>query len=183
MRRSIFKAGAVTAFGLLIAFAIVSANSNARHAATTAAKADNAVATAPASTDECTSSDVCCAKETKSAVVATAPRAKKAAKATKAAKPEVTTTGAAGMVVGIDPETGQLGMPTADQLRELRGTQPAQAAIQGPVTRFANGGVVEATELAPEFATIHVVNGKKVFGHSDNPTPNPAPATPALEEK
>ena len=178
MRRSIFKAGSVTVFGLLIAFAIVSANSNTRHAATTAAKADNAVATAPAPADECTSSDVCCAKETK-AVVAAAPK-----KATKKAAPAVSGPGAAGMVIAIDPETGELGMPNADQMRELRGTQQTQAKAPATVLQTANGGLVSPVELDPEFATIHIdANGKKVFGHSDNPTPNPAPATPALEEK
>src|SRR4029079_8597989 len=79
MRRSIFKAGVWTALGLATAFAVVSANSNTRHAATTAAPAAKAtVATAATPAVDCTSSDVCCAHETK-AVVATAPRATKKA--------------------------------------------------------------------------------------------------------
>lgn len=178
MRRSIFKAGAVTVFGLAIAFAIVSANSNTRHAATAAPATKAAVATAAASTDECTSSDVCCARETKS-VVAAAPK-----KVTKKAAPAVSGPGAAGMVIAIDPETGTLGMPSAEQFRELRGTAQAQPQVHAAPVRFANGGVIEATELAPDYATLHVdANGNKIFGHSDTPTPKPAAAKPALEEK
>ena len=63
MRRSIFKAGVWTAFGLLIAIAIVGANSNARHA-DTAAKATQEVVATPASSDDCTPSDACCIEET-----------------------------------------------------------------------------------------------------------------------
>jgi len=180
MRRSIFKAGVWTAFGLAVAFAIVSANSNPRHAATTVAPAAKAtVATAANLADDCTSSDVCCARETKvkPAAVAAAPRAKQST-------PVVSGPGAAGMVVGIDPETGELGMPNAEQIQELRGTQQPQAKTLATAVHFANGGVVQATELAPDYATLHIdATGKKIFGHSDNPTPNPAPATPALEEK
>ena len=178
MRRSIFKAGVWTALGLAIAFAVVSANSNTRHAATTAAKAAKATVATAASHDECTSSDVCCARETK-ATVAVAPK-----KAVKKSAPVVTGPGANGMVIAIDPETGELGMPNADQIKELRGTQPAPAKVQGAVKRYANGGITDASEQAPEYATLHVdANGNKLFGHSTNPTPNPAPATPALEEK
>ena len=183
MRRSIFKAGAVTVLGLLIAFAIVSANSNTRHAATTAAKADNAVATAPASTDECTSSDVCCAKETKvnPAAVAVAPK-----KAVKKAAPATSTPGSGGMIVGIDPETGQIGMPTPQQAADI---QAQITPVEGNVilTALPGGGVMARQEgHAIEYATVHIdANGKKVFGCSPDKkaVEMPAPAPAQLEEK
>ena len=178
MRRSIFKAGAVTVFGLLIAFAIVSANSSTRHAATTVAKAENAVAPAPASTDECTSSDVCCARETK-AVVADGPR--KAVKQAVARKAEATApVGAAGMVIAID-ESGQLTMPSAEQLQALR-PQVMMPADPGVDVRFPNGVIGNSGTTTVDFTTLHIdASGKKVIGHMDVNAPQPA--KPALEEK
>ena len=177
MRRSILKAGVWTAFGLAIAVAIVGANVNARHAAT-AAKAANEVVATPASSDECTPSDVCCIKQTKvdPAAGAAAPRVKKA---------PVEGIGSAGMVIAIDPETGELGMPNADQARELRGTTTHSTA-PAAVIRSANGGLATGVELEPEYATIHIdAKGNKIFGHSDNPNLNGTPpaAKPVLEDK
>ena len=169
MRRSIFKAGAVTVLGLAIAFAIVSANSDARHAATTAAKADDAVATVPVSTDECTSSDVCCAEVTKATktVVAAAPKHAKKAEA----RP-----GVGGLVVAIDPETGELGMPNAQQMNELEGQiipvddlNHSDAGLQ--LRRHADGSIsVDLQGRFQEFSTVQILpNGQKAFGCTNDP--------------
>jgi hypothetical protein len=182
MRRSIFKAGVWTALGLAIAFAVVSANSNTRHAATTAAKAAKATVATAASHDECTSSDLCCAKATKveKAAVAVAPK-----KAVKHAAPANTMVpGSAGMVVAIDPETGQLGAPNAQQAAELQAhIMPADEGV-ATTTRMPDGSIrLNLNGTAVEYATVRIdANGKKSFGcTTDKPVP-PA-QTPTLEEK
>jgi hypothetical protein len=182
MRRSIFKAGVWTAFGLAVAFAIVSANSNTRHAATTAAPAAKAtVASAITPADDCSSSDVCCAKETKVETAAVA-----AAPVKKVVAPSTVVGGAAGMVVGIDPESGELTMPSAAQLRELQASGPSQVVVPAePVEtiHFPNGAIGSAAAGEVTFATVHIdATGKKVFDHSEATAPV-QPAKPALEEK
>jgi len=178
MRRSIFKAGVWTAFGLAVAFAIVSANSNTRPAATTAAPAAKATVATAASTGECTSSDVCCARETKvkPAAVAAAP------KHMTSQDPGIAP-GAAGMVVAIDPETGELGLPNAEQLAELRGNQVISAPQAGTIVQVAGGGVASTAVQEADYATVHIdAKGRMIFGHSDGSLPA-QPAKPALEEK
>jgi len=190
MRRSIFKAGAVTVFGFLIAFAIVSANSNTRHAATAAPAAKAIVANASASDDVCSSEDVCCARETKvtKAAIAAAPRVK-----TPKAKPAVQAPAfQSGIVVAKDPETGELGMPTPEQMHELQGSvMPSDlnnsdvglVDVQGP-----KGAVIRDLQgRFQETSTVTIApNGKLIFGCG---TFNGAPASPtqpapsALEEK
>lgn len=182
MRRSIFKAGVWTAFGLAVAFAIVSANSNTRRAVTTTTAP---VATASvASHDDCASSDVCCARDSKvaKAVVAAAPRTKAVAK-----KAESTVVpGVAGMVVGIDPESGELTMPSAAQFKELQAAGPSQVVVPAEPTEtihFPNGAIGTAAAGEVTFATVHIdATGKKVFDHSEATAPA-QPAKPALEEK
>ena len=182
MRRSIFKAGVWTALGLAIAFAVVSANSNTRHAATTAAKAAPATVATAASHDECTSSDVCCARETKAAV-AVAPK-----KAVKKATPANTMTpGSAGMVVAIDPETGELTAPSAEQAAELQAqiVQPEEGVAT--TTQMPDGSTrLNLNGTSIDYATIHIdASGKRVFGCTQNPNAAnlPAPAAAKLEEK
>ena len=181
MRRSIFNAGVWTALGLAVAFAIVSANSNTRHAATTAAPAAKAtVAAAATPAGDCTSSDACCARESKKAVVAAAP--KKATKHVEVAP----VAGTAGMVIAIDPETGQLGAPNAEQARQLQSLNlPVEG--QATVTTMPDGSLrLNLNGTSVEYATIHVdANGKKVFGCTSNPNAAemPAPTPAQLEEK
>ena len=89
------------------------------------------------------------------------------------------------MIIAIDPETGEIGMPSAEQLRELRGTT-VHSTAPATVIRSANGGLAAGYELEPDYATIHIdAKGNKIFGHSDNPnlTGNPPAAKPVLEEK
>jgi hypothetical protein len=181
MRRSIFKAGVWTALGLAIAFAIVSANSNTRRAVTTAAPVAQATV---ASHDDCASSDVCCASDSKTtkAAVAVAPHRKAAAKKAETA----VAPGVAGMVVAIDPESGELTMPSAAQLKELQAAGPSQVVVPAEpaqTIRFPNGAIGSTAAAEPEFVTLHIdATGKKIFGHGDVNAPA-QPAKPALEEK
>lgn len=180
MRRSIFKAGVWTALGLAIAFAVVSANSNTRRAVTTAAPAAPATV---ASHVDCASSDVCCARESKvtRAAVAAAPRAKKAV-AKKTEAPSNVAAAAAGMIVVIDPETGELTMPTAEQINELR-SQVVAPSEPETIIHFPNGAIGTTAAGETDFATVHIdANGKKIFGHGEATAPA-QPAKPALEEK
>jgi hypothetical protein len=184
MRRSIFKAGVWTALGLAIAFAVVSANSNTRRAVTAAPAARATVATA-ASHDECVSSDVCCARKVNTATVAVAPRAKKATTKLGLAP------GVAGMVVAIDPETGQLGMPSASQVEELQSqivpSDDINRSTEGlQEVHHADGSVsIDVKGRFQEFATVRVLpNGTKVFGCADGPkAASSIPAASGLEEK
>jgi hypothetical protein len=194
MRRSIFKAGVWTAFGLSVAFAIVSANSNTRRAVTTAPAAKATVANAASTAEVCTPSDVCCAKETKvdPAVVAAAPRASKDAK-TVAAAPGIPAF-SSGAVIALDPETGELGMPSAQQMSELQGMP---SVIPGDLNdsdvglvdvRHASGAVIR--DLQGRFQETSTVtigpDGKIMFGcgmHNGTATSPTQAAPSALEEK
>jgi len=186
MRRSIFKAGVWTALGLAIAFAVVSANSNTRHAATTAAPAAKAtVAAAATPAADCTSSDVCCERDSKvsQAVVAAAPRAKKVAAAS------TVPAFSSGAVIAIDPESGELGMPSAQQMSQILAPSDLNNSDVGLTdVHMPNGGVVR--DLQGRFQETSVVtigpNGQFVFGCSTNPgaATSPTQAAPsALEEK
>jgi hypothetical protein len=169
-----------TALGLAIAFAVVSANSNTRRAVTAAPAAKATVANA-VSADECPSSDVCCPRESKNAVVAAAKTHKAVSK--KAVVTTPVTSGSAGAVIAIDPETGELGMPNAQQMQEI---ESRIAPIEGEATMtvMPDGALrLNLNGTAVEYATVHVdATGKKVFGcTSDKPvTPSQAPT---LEEK
>jgi hypothetical protein len=193
MKRFVLQAGAWTAFGLVAAFAVVSANSGLRLAATTAVPA--AQATVASVTDEnCTPSDACCAPETKVAPATFAAR-KSAPKSQAGAKVVVQTETPAytsGAVIAIDAETGEFGMPTAVQLAELKGTSEV---LPGDLNHSDEGLVdvhhpngMTTRDLEGRFQDVSMVsvgpNGKLVTscgqqGH--NHTPNVAPS--ALEEK
>ena len=177
--RSIFKAGVWTALGLAIAFAVVSANSSHRRTVTVAPAAKATVAAVPADVSTSPKAGVA------PAIVAV----RKVAPSNPAATPRP---GVAGLVVAIDPATGDLGMPSAEQLAELEAAQRMVPVDEtdhaGPVTtvRNANGSVtVNLNGGYQEFATIHKgPNGKLTFGCADSPTlstPQPAPSAP--EEK
>jgi hypothetical protein len=182
MRRSVLQAGAWTALGLAAAFAVVSANSSHRRAVTTAAEAT--VAAAPA--EKCTSTDACCAR--KASVAPASFAAVKHPTKTKGARP----VGVSGLVVAVDPATGDLGMPSPEQMAALEAMQstiPSEDVTDhsGNLTavRSANGSLtVDLQGKFQEFATVHVgPNGKLNFGCADAPTlPTLQPAPSALEE-
>lgn len=114
----------------------------------------------------------------------------------------------AGMVVGIDPETGKIGPPTAEQRAELDQIAASQNAL---LSRSAAGlteehradGTVHVNLQGrfQEYATVRIgPDGKKIFGCADDTTgisksasesaasaqPSaaaPSSAVPALEER
>jgi len=101
---------------------------------------------------------------------------------------------AAGMVVGRDPETGRLGMPTPEQLRELSSMSP-------PDLNFSTEGLVEehhpdgsvSIDLRGRFQQYSYVRtdakGRLIFDCTDDyPTVlrainGSSPAPPRAEEK
>jgi hypothetical protein len=100
----------------------------------------------------------------------------------------------AGMVVAIDPETGQLGMPSPEQLAELGMTSPflLNESADGLVeTQHPDGSV--SIDLEGRFQDYAVArlgrDGKPVFGCVHNQdelrrfVQNRGPAPAALEEK
>jgi hypothetical protein len=105
---------------------------------------------------------------------------------------------AAGMVVGLDPETGTWGPPTPEQLRELaelrtlsEGDARRVAKPEGPLpeVRHPDGHVsVELDGQFQEFTTVRIgPDGKPVFTCAHGPDEAAraieAPAAPALEER
>jgi len=104
----------------------------------------------------------------------------------------------AGMVVGLDPETGTWGAPTAEQLRELAAIRKLSAAERravakpdGPLPEIhhPDGHVsVELDGQFQEFTTVRLgPDGKPVFtcvqGAEDAARVLAEPAQPALEER
>jgi hypothetical protein len=189
MRRFILQAGAWTALGLVAAFAVVSANSSHRRPVTAAPSAKATVAAATT----CTSSDACCAH--KASVAPAAVAAVKHTSKRKAATKTAQAVGVNGMVVAIDPTTGELSMPTPEQMAELQGTAlttPSDDLNRSDVglteVHHANGATtMDLQGRFQEFATVHKgPNGKLVLGCADAKalnTPTTQPASGALEEK
>lgn len=114
----------------------------------------------------------------------------------------------AGMVVGIDPETGELGMPTPDQLKRLSESQQYEVdhSAAGLVeVHHPDGSVsIDLQGRFQEYATVRIgPGGKLIFdcvdgeenakrvlqgsapGQSGSATPNDAaaPVTTAPEER
>ncbi|MGH7681407.1 MAG: post-PEP-CTERM-1 domain-containing protein [Candidatus Eiseniibacteriota bacterium] len=114
------------------------------------------------------------------------------------------------MVVGIDPETGKLGPPTAEQRAELEQISASQNALlshssAGLVEEHRADGTVHVNLQGrfQEYATVRIgPDGKKTFdcvddttgvsknasrsaptGASAGATAAPATAAPALEER
>jgi hypothetical protein len=178
MRRSILQAGAWTALGLAAAFAVVSANSSHRRTVTTAAPAARATVTATS--------------EPAKAVVAPATLAVKqsAPKAKVAAQAETPAFGS-GAVIAIDAETGELGMPSPEQLVELQGLShvvPSDLNTSdvglvdvhhpnGMTTRDLQGRFQEVATISKAADGTFVIG----CGQHGNHTPTVAPS--ALEEK
>lgn len=191
MRRSILQAGAWTAFGLVAAIAVVSASSNHRRADTAAPAAKASVATASA--EKCTTTDACCARATRVAPAsfASARRSPQARLAAKTARPA----GVHGLVVGIDPESGELGLPTPSQMAELEAVQqtlPSDDLNRSDVglTKVVHPNGMLSLDLEgrfQEFGTIsRAANGELVFGCAQSPSldvPVSHTAPSALEEK
>lgn len=107
-----------------------------------------------------------------------APRAKRAtpvkpsapAKSAPAAAPRALPAGAAGMVVGVDPETGLLGPATAEQMLELfpEEANALSRSSEGLVERVMPGGRGVMLDLAGRFQEFSYVrmtpDGRYVFG-------------------
>jgi hypothetical protein len=185
-RSRILGAGAWTAIGLAVFFAAVSASAG-RHTATTA-KACPAKAAVAASHE-------CCAAGEPAAPAAVAARsaAKSVAEAAPGTKPARAASGVNGVVVALDPESGQLGMPSAQQMAELESkiapTDDLNYSDVGLTPVYGPDGSItlDLQGRYQEFATIHIaLDGKRVLGCSDKsnaglPMTPSAPA--ALEEK
>jgi len=100
--------------------------------------------------------------------------------------------GTAGMVVAIDPETGQLGVPNAEQLRELfpLGTHAFQTPEGFAITYRPDGSVsIEVGSQLQEYSFVRIgPDGKRVHGCAPGPPDLrtiealPLPSAP-LEEK
>jgi hypothetical protein len=99
------------------------------------------------------------------------------------------------MVVAIDPTTGELSMPTPEQMAELQGMQQT---LPSDDLNWSDVGLTEVHHpngmttmdlqgRFQEFATVHKgSNGKLILGCADAKalnTPTPQPASGALEEK
>lgn len=112
-----------------------------------------------------------------------APRARRAAavKPAAAAKPAPAATaraqaaGAAGMVVGVDPETGLLGPATAEQMLQLfpEEANALSRSSEGLVQRVMPGGRGVMLDLAGRFQEFSYVrmtpDGRYVFGCANDP--------------
>jgi hypothetical protein len=112
--------------------------------------------------------------------------------------PALSPPGAAGMVIGLDPETGTWGAPTREQLRELaelrrlsEGDARRVAKPEGPLpeVRHPDGHVsVELDGQFQEFTTVRIgPDGKPVFTCAHGPDGAAGavapPAAPAIEER
>ena len=101
--------------------------------------------------------------------------------------------GAAGMVVGIDPETGQLGAPTAEQLRDLSrlaGESVSKTSEGLTEIHLADGTVIATLDGRFEEHIIMSIgpDGKPKYGcvHGDDHAHKAMKSTtpvPVLEEK
>jgi hypothetical protein len=98
--------------------------------------------------------------------------------------------GSMGMVIAIDPETGEIGMPSAEQLAEMNLTEDEAASHEDTgltYVRSADGTVsVNLQGRYQEYAVVKkAADGTTVVGCVDHPSKaahvHPAPA--ALEEK
>ena len=98
--------------------------------------------------------------------------------------------GSMGMMIAIDPETGEVGMPNAEQIAEMNLTEDDAASHEDtglvPV-RSADGTVtVHLQGRYQEFAVVRrAADGTTVVGCADHPSKaaHVQPAATALEEK
>ena len=123
------------------------------------------------------------------APVAPAPARRAVVAPAPAAKPTAMPPGSAGMVVAIDPETGELGMPSAEQMAALGLSEDEIVSrdVAGTVVRKADGSLMlDLQGRGQDFAVVHRdASGRLVIGCTDHPEDvDHLPATPTgLEEK
>jgi len=100
--------------------------------------------------------------------------------------------GAAGMVVGIDPETGELGMPTPEQLQKISDSQQSQvdhsSAGLVEVHRPDGSVSIDLQGRFQEYATVRIgPDGNLIYqcvdGEENARRAVAAPAPPAPEER
>lgn len=94
--------------------------------------------------------------------------------------------GVAGMVIGLDPETGAMGMPTIEQVRELSSMERVRLghsqANLVPVFHTDGSISIDLQGGFQEFATVRIdPSGKKTFQCVDGEAN--APVSPAAEER
>lgn len=97
---------------------------------------------------------------------------------------------AAGLVIGIDPETGEPGLPTAEQLIRLSGlgTERADLALVPVPRRHGDGRVsLDTRSWMREYAVVRLgADGRPVLGCVEGATEAGRAlesAAPALEER
>jgi hypothetical protein len=121
-----------------------------------------------------------------------APPAEQAHRTARAHRPAPPPPATAGMVVGIDPETGQLGMPTPEQMQKLSESQQYQMdhSAAGLVeVHHPDGSVsIDLQGRFQEYETVRVgPDGKLIYRCVDGPENAEhaleSPAPPALEER
>lgn len=174
------RAGALVGLAGVIALSISAAPSRPVAGPVAATKAAPAVAARPATPAPTTTAVAAKAAP----VVAVAPRA------ASAVAPGVVP-GSAGMVIAIDPETGEVGMPNAEQLAAMNLTEDEAASHEDDgltAVRSPDGTVtVHLQGRYQEYAVIRkAADGTNVTGCVDHPAKaaHVHPAAPAvLEEK
>lgn len=110
------------------------------------------------------------------------------------ATPETMGSGQAGMLIGIDPETGQLGMPTPEQVAQLRMSSQTDLNFSSeglqPVYHADGSISLDLQGRFQEYAVVTIgADGKPVFrclhDHSsiEHALHHPDAARPALEDR
>lgn len=89
------------------------------------------------------------------------------------AKAQAPSAGMAGMVVAIDPESGELGMPSAEQLAELHLSEADIVSRDqaGVVVRNADGSLtLDLQGRGQDYAVVRkTADGKLIVGCTDHP--------------
>jgi hypothetical protein len=169
-------AGVLVGLAGTVALAIATAPSRGTVVSSTASATVPAVAVTPALPAVAPTA----APAVPAPVVAAAPRAA-----------EVTTgivPGTAGMLIAIDPETGEPGMPSPEQIAEMKLSEDETVSKEGyTVSELPNGTLVlEANGRFQEYAVLRrTADGKIVTGCVSDPKHlnDLVPAPSGLEEK
>jgi hypothetical protein len=97
--------------------------------------------------------------------------------------------GSAGMVIAIDPETGEVGMPTPEQLAEMKLTESETVSHDAGGTLVVHPGGMKSLDLegrSQEYAVIRrAADGRTTIGCGDDPAKagHVLPAPSGLEEE